>query len=1086
MPSKITYGTSILKKGLVFIALALSSQALVSQDGPKGIPLLDKLIADQAYTNASKELSSQINQLFALGNMDSLKSYPYYVGKIALETSNAASAISASEAFMERLKTNNISKQSLYKAYMGLTDFYDEIGDLNRSLEATQTTYEIISKVEGANTEEIGKIVYNLGVCHLSLGNVDVSKTYFMRALNLYREYSKTSVQNLSDGYNAMGAVMWMSTQLDSAKYYYTKGIQVLTDSKIAPLKNLFNATSIRSNVSLLEQSQGNLAAALKNHEKVIADYQIVINQVQDTELREKARQNQLIAIYNMSSFYIEIGNLGKGKEFMEYSYGMAKELLNPEDPELPRYQIALGEVELGLHNYNEVLEQCQKGLDKLDNIKVHDPFWKAKAYYAMAKANDLLENNVEALRFYQMGEQLFKEAFGNSYSREFLGFLREKSFFLLKMGYKEEAIADILSGYDYLITIQEQENLEYYKFLRDISQLYFEAHEYTEALEWAEKGLNALDKRRKEKNLEGLSVAQIDFYEPPLVLSKVKALYKLNATPSLASLKDLLRDLEEAITILERRKATALEIETRNLLNDEYNALNGFCKQLSLAIYEKTQQHTDLRRVLAFQESGIYANIRSKLNMPQAVSFGKVPDSIIHQEKRYKTLLSQTLSDSSAPVGDFFDAQRNWETFLSSLKLSFPDYYKMRYATLKESLKNFNQSIPKSTTLLRYFFIDRDLYAYIADHTIEQLVKLEFGRLDQDIKLLADHRNSALEIGAISKTLYDALWKPIAPYINHKNIVIFPDKSLFNLSFELLTPSKISSFEELSQQSLLSKFNISYNYSLLLLDNDDKILDFENDFVAFAPSFDRTMKDAYALAIKDSIALDKTYMTLLPQPFSSKLAEKFGKKFRGSIFLNQKASKQLFTKNAKEHKIIHIGTHAESNNVNPELSRLVFAKNVSDSLSINDNYLYTYEIYNQNLSSNLAILTACETGKPSYQPGEGMISLAHAFNYAGSESILTSLWQIDEQSSSQLLGYFYDYLEEGKRKDEALRLAKLNYLKTARGRTLHPQYWAGLVLMGDNAPIELSSNTHWAYWLIAGVLLALLLFYFKPWLKRS
>ncbi len=162
---------------------------------------------------------------------------------------------------------------------------------------------------------------------------------------------------------------------------------------------------------------------------------------------------------------------------------------------------------------------------------------------------------------------------------------------------------------------------------------------------------------------------------------------------------------------------------------------------------------------------------------------------------------------------------------------------------------------------------------------------------------------------------------------------------------------------------------------------------------------------------------------------------------------------------------------------MNPELSRLVFAKNVSDSANINDNYLYTYEIYNQNLSSNLAILTACETGKPTYQPGEGMISLAHAFNYAGSESILTSLWQIDEQSSTQILEYFYDYLEDGLPKDEALRKAKLDYLSKAKGRTLHPQYWAGLILMGDTTPIELSTSNNWFWILTICVIGSVLLF---------
>src|SRR5690606_21742850 len=101
------------------------------------------------------------------------------------------------------------------------------------------------------------------------------------------------------------------------------------------------------------------------------------------------------------------------------------------------------------------------------------------------------------------------------------------------------------------------------------------------------------------------------------------------------------------------------------------------------------------------------------------------------------------------------------------------------------------------------------------------------------------------------------------------------------------------------------------------------------------------------------------------------------------------------------------------------------------------------------------------------------MISLAHAFNYAGSKSILTSLWQIDEQSSMEIIASFYGYLAQGKPKNLALRNAKLDYLSTAEGRTLHPQYWSGLVLMGDIAPVAITSSTSW--WLWASILIGFL-----------
>ena len=173
---------------------------------------------------------------------------------------------------------------------------------------------------------------------------------------------------------------------------------------------------------------------------------------------------------------------------------------------------------------------------------------------------------------------------------------------------------------------------------------------------------------------------------------------------------------------------------------------------------------------------------------------------------------------------------------------------------------------------------------------------------------------------------------------------------------------------------------------------------------------------------------------------------------------------------NAKENTVLHIGTHASSNNLRPEFSQLVFAKGESPEA---DNILYANEIYETTMNSQLTVLTACETGKPGYKPGEGMISLAHAFNYAGSQSLLTSLWEIDEESSSSILKDFYEYIEDGNTKDVALHRAKMDYLQSHDGRLRAPQYWAGLVVMGDLSAVEVPGNGWGTWWTIG--LIALL-----------
>lgn len=389
--------------------------------------------------------------------------------------------------------------------------------------------------------------------------------------------------------------------------------------------------------------------------------------------------------------------------------------------------------------------------------------------------------------------------------------------------------------------------------------------------------------------------------------------------------------------------------------------------------------------------------------------------------------------------------------------------------------MNDIEEKLPDNTTVVRYIYSDKDLYAILISKKNTELYKLNTSSISSKIEQL--HSNNALFENNLSllNELYTDLWKPFENAIKTKHIVIIPDRDLFNLNFEMLTAKPTKNYKELASRSLLSKYIISYNYSLFLIDKGSKTIGYKDNFIAFVPEFNDKMKRDYQIAIQDSINLDKTYLTLLPQPFTKRLANYSTRLFKGTSFLNENSTEHIFKNNAKEHKIIHIGTHAESNNISPELSRLVFAKSL-DSTTTDDSYLYTYEIYNTNLSSNLAILTACETGKPTYQAGEGMISLAHAFNYAGSESILTSLWKIDEQSSATIIESFYSYIKDGWSKDKALQQAKLDYLETAQGRTAHPQYWAGLVLIGDTAPIEIQTTTNLIFWILGSLVLIIIL----------
>jgi CHAT domain-containing protein len=122
-------------------------------------------------------------------------------------------------------------------------------------------------------------------------------------------------------------------------------------------------------------------------------------------------------------------------------------------------------------------------------------------------------------------------------------------------------------------------------------------------------------------------------------------------------------------------------------------------------------------------------------------------------------------------------------------------------------------------------------------------------------------------------------------------------------------------------------------------------------------------------------------------------------------------------------------------------------------------------KIYNLKLNAEMAVLSACNSGTGKMQKGEGMMSLARGFIYAGCPSIVMTLWQVTDKSSSELMTSFYRYLKKGKSKQEAMRLAKIDYLEQADDLTSNPYFWSGFVVLGDSHPIYKKSG--FTYWMI-------------------
>lgn len=1052
----------------------------------KGKTTLEQLIEEKKGNEADLYLQTLINNFDRVKEVDSLPYFPYYIAKVERLNNSIPKAIQKMESFVNEMQSNNATEKSLYLAKFNMAYYFDEVSENQKSFEITKQALHHVLNAQDVTKDEIGKVKYNLGICYFSLDDIPNAKIKLQEAIVDYESYAQTSKQELSDGYNAMGAIMWLSTKLDSAKFFYSKAIEAIKLSKADSLENLYTATVIQSNISLLEYSQGNIDTALNIQNDVVKNYEKVILGVSRIDLRDKAQRYQARAISNLSTFYNEVGNLTKANELLHYVYSKQKLFLEPTDDSQASILIQIGQSELSLRSYEKSIKAIKKGLKIFEDKNAIRPYWKAAAYHSLANNYQYLGKLDSAAHYYNIAFPSFEKALGENIDKEYLSFLSDKSKFESSQG-NHLAITTAQKAYDYVLDQDNEDEYALSKEILNLSTVYLNLKQYDKAEYWSAKGDSLL---RKKATLAKTTIdsIKINYNRPLLLLIKVKSKFNKFNQPQTNDLSSLLKELQKAISILEQRKQTVFDSNDINQILSEYKLISDFSKQLNLELYKKTFKEEYLSVLMTTQESGIYNRIRTKLNQQQNIKFLGIPKHILEEEKNKKEALSSSLSTEESSIFSYYDKEEQWIDFLENLKRDYPEYYKMRYATIEIPIDQIIDNIPPDVTIVRYFFVGDELYAFVGNKNNQKLIAIDsttHQELNDKISsVVLNQFNEHMLFDDLYK-LYNDLWKPLLEEDLKQNIVIIPDGALYNLSFEMLTASRLSNYSGFATESLLAKHNISYNYSLLLVKNmiDNKP---KNNFIAFTPEFSEEMKADYKIAISDSITIDKGYLKLLPQPFSTDVAESYNTIFSGDHFRNKQATKQLFMKQAGEHKIIHIGTHAESNNLSPELSRLIFAKPIEAESDIDDNSLYTYEIYNCNLTSNLAILTACETGKPGYQAGEGMISLAHAFNYAGSESILTSLWKIDEQSSAQIVGYFYEYLKDGLPKNEAIKKAKLQYLNDAEGRTLHPNYWAGLVLMGNTSSLELNEDWSWVWLLIIPTVIILGLVILKNRTRHS
>jgi len=149
-----------------------------------------------------------------------------------------------------------------------------------------------------------------------------------------------------------------------------------------------------------------------------------------------------------------------------------------------------------------------------------------------------------------------------------------------------------------------------------------------------------------------------------------------------------------------------------------------------------------------------------------------------------------------------------------------------------------------------------------------------------------------------------------------------------------------------------------------------------------------------------------------------------------------------------KPFRYFHCATHSIIDAETPELSMIILTL---DKDSTEDGLVHLYEIFDLDLNADLVVLSACETGLGKLVKGEGMVGFTRALMYAGTPTVILSLWSVADQSTANLFIDYYKGLKaiDGRDKHLPLREAQLKMIE-AGGKFSNPYFWAPFVLIGE------------------------------------
>ncbi|MDX1642177.1 MAG: CHAT domain-containing protein [Balneolaceae bacterium] len=316
----------------------------------------------------------------------------------------------------------------------------------------------------------------------------------------------------------------------------------------------------------------------------------------------------------------------------------------------------------------------------------------------------------------------------------------------------------------------------------------------------------------------------------------------------------------------------------------------------------------------------------------------------------------------------------------------------------------------------------------------------------EESIQQLAEGKTDLKNLREISGLLQTEQFSSSA-----ENFIMVPDSYLFQLPLDILPISEpATSYSYGGTKYLIELYTTEYLTSLQEL--------------VHGRNRDRSYKYDYAGFGITAFEEESNRADLMPLPYASReislISDELTNLRRQRTLIEEQSTEDAFRRVAPNARILHLATHSKVSERDPLFSTIYMSGSQSDSVSENGqftNQIFAYELFEMNLNNELIMLNSCESGSGSYLQGSGIIGISRALRYAGAESLVLNLWSVNDMMASDFAVQFYEAINRGASKSEALRSAKMHFL---RQKNANPHYWGPYMLIGSSRPVVQPDRT--------------------------